>query len=156
MKACFHATTRWHKLTRIANISTLKFVLQIGSIIIIYPNPWILDFCVSCNNLMEVETIKQKNLITYLALTMSCFWLKLFQHNKLCISSTLQESWKTESILLPGTCGKWVQFMNSWIHESMKACLCTAIVKVHENQVMQYEVCFHKFVLQLSRYMKIR
>ena len=52
--------------------------------------------------------------------------------------------------------------MNSWIDDSSRCillCLCTAIIKVHENQVMQYKSMFsyfHAFVLQLSRHIKIR
>ena len=100
-------------------------------------------------------------------------------------------SWKTKSISLH----LWIQK-----HESMLSCLCTAIIKIHENQVIWYrsilsyictaiikvhenqvtwyrsilsyictaiikvhedqvkihESMFYAFVLQLSRYMKIR
>ena len=69
-------------------------------------------------------------MIAYLTLAISCSCFKLFQFKKLSISSTLQEYWETESIPLP--CGieyKSIEFMKA---------------------------CFHAFVLQLSRYMKIR
>ena len=74
---------------------------------------------------MENETIKQNNLVTYLALTISCSCLKLFQYKKLCMSSHLQESWKTDqfqcNILVATTFMlSWIhEFMNSWIHEFM-------------------------------------
>ena len=52
--------------------------------------------------------------------------------------------------------GTWKSGDAIVMHESMLLCFCTAITKVHENQVMQYEEYFQTFVLQLSRYMKIR
>ena len=68
---------------------------------------------------MEVETIKQINLIAYLALAISCSCFKLFQFKKLSISSTLQEYWETESIPLP--CGNEYKSIEAWIHEFMKS-----------------------------------
>ena len=98
---------------------------------------------------MEVETMKLTLHWLFLVLAWSDFNVTV----KLCISSHLQESWKTDQfhyqVLVATT------FMLSWIHEFMNSWL----IKVHENQVMKYEsmkACFHAFVLQLSRYMKIR
>ena len=70
---------------------------------------------------MENETIKQNNLVTYLALTISCSCLKLFQYDKKIMyvftPSGILKDW---SISLPATCGyNFHAFMNSWIHEFM-------------------------------------
>ena len=77
---------------------------------------------------MKVETIKQFNLITYL------HWQFLFLawSNFYIRNNVYLQPFRILPIPLPGTCGKRVKR-----HESMKA-------------------CFHAFVLQLSRYMKIR
>jgi hypothetical protein len=113
---------------------------------------------------------KQINLVTYLALTISCSCFNMTR--KLCTYVlTPPGIFKDWSISLVGTCAYKSSihgFMNSWIikvhenqvmqFESILSCLCTAIVKVkvHENQVTQYEAYFYKFALQLSRYMKIK
>ena len=66
------------------------------------------------------ETIKQINLITYLALTISCSCLKLFQYDKeimyVFTPSGILKDWSSS---LPGTCeySCFHEFMNSWIHE---------------------------------------
>ena len=113
---------------------------------------------------MKVETIKQFNLITYLHwqflfLAWSNFYIR--NHVYLQPFRNLERLNQFHYQVLMGNEYKsmkaWIhEFMNSWIHESMISCLCTAIIKVHENQVTLYEACFHAFVLQLSRYMKIR
>ena len=125
MKSCFHAT---HKMIRIDanlycklfqyhhNLSKSINILSILIFCIIWT--WLIRPMI--NNLMKDETIIQINFVTYLVLTISCPCLKLFQYKKFCMSSHLQESWKTEWTL-PGTCGyKSIHtFMNSWKHDFM-------------------------------------
>ena len=97
---------------------------------------------------MKVETIKQFNLITYLALTIFLAWSNFYRRNNV---SGILKDWINST-----TWYLWEEGKKAWKHESMLSCHCTAIIKVHENQVTLYEACFHAFVLQLSRYMKIR
>ena len=67
---------------------------------------------------MEIETIKQINLITYHALTISCSCLKLLQyHNEIIYIFTPSGILKDWSILLPDTCG--YKGRKAWKHAFM-------------------------------------
>ena len=131
---------------------------------------------------MEIETIKQINLITYLALTISCSCLKSFQCDcEIMYIFTPSRILKDWSISLPGTCG--YKSMKAWKHAFMPlycnyqgtwksgeyiwrytfihlycnyqgtwkvgdaiwsflSYICTAIIKVDENQVKTWKYTY--------------
>ena len=118
-----------------------------------------------CNNLFEGETIKRYD---YLPCIDNFLFLleviSIWQGNYVCLNTFRN----FERLINFTTRHLWVQrhscfheFMNSWIikvhenqvmqYESMLSCLCTAIVKVNENQVNQFEVyCIYQDTWKLA------
>ena len=82
--------------------------------------------------------------------------MKAWKHAFMPLYFNYQGTWKSGDAkwsILSSICTAIIKVHKNQVntYEGILSYICTAIIKVHENQVMQFEVVFFTFVLQLSR-----